>query len=150
MRKGAIPIATRQQNAARLRECGVRVVVGTDAGAALARFDEAVHVEMEALVAAGWTPLEAIEAGTQGSAIAIGREHELGTLVAGKLADVIVVAGDPSARISDIRNVDAVFLSGRLVVQRGVATLDTRPVPWPEDQVRERTKYRSTAARLGS
>ena len=57
-----MPIPVRQENARRLREAGVRVVVGTDAGASLARFDEAVHVELELLVGAGWSPLEAIEA----------------------------------------------------------------------------------------
>ena len=72
IRAGAIPFATRQKNAAMLREAGIRVVVGTDAGASLCRFDEAVHVEMEALVGAGWTPVEAIHAGTLGSATAVG------------------------------------------------------------------------------
>jgi imidazolonepropionase-like amidohydrolase len=70
LREGMVPIPVRQQNAWRLREEGVKVVVGTDAGAALARFDEAVHVELELLVGAGWTPLEAIEAGTRGAATA--------------------------------------------------------------------------------
>jgi imidazolonepropionase-like amidohydrolase len=147
IRKGAIPFAVRQQNAARLREAGVRVVVGTDAGASLARFDEAVHVEMEGLVGSGWTPLEAIEAATRGAAFAIGRDAEIGTLQPDKLADITVVRGDPATRISDVRNVEAVFQSGRLAVVRGTATLDSRPVPWPADQIAERTVYRSTAAR---
>ena len=147
IRKGAIPFNVRQQNAARLRESGVRVVVGTDAGASLARFDEAVHVEMEGLVGAGWTPLEAIEAATRGAAFAIGRAADLGTLEAEKLADIIVVQGDPSARISDIRNIEAVFLGGRQVVTHGAALLDLRAVPWPRDQIADRSRYRSTAAR---
>jgi len=147
IRKGAIPFAIRQQNAARLREAGVRVVVGTDAGASLCRFDEAVHVEMESLVGAGWTPLEAIAAGTSGSAVAIGREREVGSLEVGKLADLLVVTGDPTRRISDIRNVEAVFLGGRQVVRAGHATLDARPLPWPADQVDQRDTYRSTEAR---
>lgn len=147
IRKGAIPFAIRQQNAARLREAGVRVVVGTDAGASLARFDEAAHVEMESLVGAGWTPLEAIEAGTRGAAAAIGREHDIGTLETGKLADVVIVRGDPARHIADVRNVEAVVLGGALVVQSGTATLDARPLPWPSDQVAERSTYRSTEAR---
>lgn len=147
VRQGAIPFETRLQNAARLREAGVRVVVGTDAGAALARFDEATHVEMESLVLAGWTPLEAIEAGTAGSATAIGLEHEVGTLVPGKLADVVAVQGDPSRTISDVRHVVAVFLGGGLVVRGGSATLDDRPVPWPADQIAERAVYRATQVR---
>src|SRR5262249_21355626 len=142
IRKGAIPFAIRQQNAARLREAGVRVVVGTDAGASLARFDEAVHVEIESLVGAGWTPLEALEAATLGAAIAIGRDAEIGSLEAGKLADLVVVRGDPARHASDIRNVEAVFLGGRLVADTGHATLDARPVPWPVAEIAERTTYR--------
>jgi len=147
IRKGAIPFPIRQQNAARLREAGVRVVVGTDAGASLARFDEAVHVEMESLVGAGWTPLEAIEAGTRGAAAAIGRDQEIGTLEPGKLADIVIVRGDPARRITDVRNVEAVMLGGAFVVQAGAATLDARPLPWPTDQIAERSMYRSTEAR---
>jgi imidazolonepropionase-like amidohydrolase len=147
IRKGAIPFAIRQQNAARLREAGVRVVVGTDAGASLARFDEAVHVEMESLVGAGWTPLEAIEAGTRGAAAAIGRDQEIGTLEPGKRADVVIVRGDPARHITDVRNVEAVMLGGSFVVRTGAATLDARPLPWPSDQIAERSLYRSTEAR---
>ena len=144
VRAGAIPFPLRQQNAARLREAGVRVVVGTDAGASLARFDEAVHVELESLVGAGWSPVDAIAAGTSGSAAAIGRERELGSLEAGKIADLVIVRGNPARTISDVRNVEAVYLDGREVVRGGHAVLDTRPVPWPADQIAERTHYRST------
>ncbi len=147
IRKGAIPFPIRQQNAARLREAGVRIVVGTDAGAALARFDEAVHVEMESLVGAGWTPLEAIEAGTRGAAVAIGREHEIGTLEPGKFADIVIVRGDPARHIAEVRHVEAVVLGGAIVVRGGAATLDARPLPWPDEQIAERTAYRSTEAR---
>jgi len=144
IREGAIPFATRQLNAARLREAGVRVVVGTDAGASLARFDEAVHVELESLVGAGWTPVDAIAAGTLGSATAIDREAEIGSLQPGKLADLVVVRGNPARSISDVRQVQAVFLGGRQVASGGHATLDARPSPWPEDQIATRSVYRST------
>jgi imidazolonepropionase-like amidohydrolase len=147
IRKGAVPLAIRLENAARLRAAGVRVVVGTDAGASMARFDEAVHVEMECLVQAGWTPLEAIGAATLGAATAIGREKEIGSLVPGKLADMVVVGGDPTRTISNVRNVQAVFLGGVLAVETGHATLDARPVPWPSDQVAERSLYRATDVR---
>lgn len=144
IRAGAIPFATRQKNAAMLREAGIRVVVGTDAGASLCRFDEAVHVEMEALVGAGWTPVEAIHAGTLGSATAVGIEKDLGSLEAGKLADVVVVRGNPARNIGDVRQVEAVYMNGRRVASRGHATLDERPTPWPESAVATRTEYRST------
>ena len=78
VRAGAIPIPIEQENARLLREAGVQVVVGTDAGACLARFDEAVHLELELLVEAGWSPVEAIEAGTFGAAKAVRLDDEFG------------------------------------------------------------------------
>ena len=113
-------------------------MVGTDAGAALARFDEAVHVELELLVGAGWTPLEAIEAGTRGAAAAIGIAQEVGTIEPGKVADLVVVRGDPSRSISDVRQVEHVFQRGRLVASGGQLLDDGRPLPWPLGDIAER------------
>jgi imidazolonepropionase-like amidohydrolase len=145
LREGGVPIPVRQENARRLREAGVRVVVGTDAGASLARFDEAVHVELELLVGAGWSPLEAIEAGTLGAAAAIGLEKEVGTIEAGKRADLVVVRGDPTHHISAIRDVECVFQGGRLVASGGAVTSDARPLPWPVDEIVERRSLWSAA-----
>jgi imidazolonepropionase-like amidohydrolase len=138
LREGMVPIPVRQQNARRLRERGVRVVVGTDAGAALARFDEAAHLEMELLVGAGWSPLDAIEAGTRGAAAAIGLLEDIGTVEPGKIADLVVVRGDPSRNISDIRHVEHVFQRGREVASGGGLLADRRPLPWPVGEIAER------------
>lgn len=138
LRANAVPISVRQKNARRLRECGVKVIAGTDAGASMARFEEAIHVEMECLVGAGWTPLEAIEAATLGSATAIGRGDTVGTLEKGKLADIVVVRGDPTEDISQIRQVERVFIGGKLVVDSGHTQPDARPSPWPADEILER------------
>jgi imidazolonepropionase-like amidohydrolase len=146
LREGMVPIPVRQQNARRLRECGVNVVVGTDAGAALARFDEAAHLEMELLVAAGWSTLEAIEAATRGAASAIGMEKEIGTIEPGKLADLVAVRGDPARDISDIRQVEHVVQRGRVVASGGRLIDDGRPLPWPVGEIAER---RSLWDRLG-
>ncbi|MGH7263799.1 MAG: amidohydrolase family protein [Candidatus Rokuibacteriota bacterium] len=133
LRPGAIPFSIRQQNARRLRAAGVRVVVGTDAGAALARFEEAVHVELESLVGAGWTPVEAIEAGTRAAATAIGLADRLGSLAPGLLADVAVVRGNPAESISAVRQVERVYQNGCLVAVRGQLVQDARPTPYPPD-----------------
>ena len=138
LREGMVPIPVRQQNARRLREAGVRVVVGTDAGAALARFDEAVHVEMELLVGAGWSPLEAIGAATLDAAIAVGLEKEIGTVEPGKMADLVVVRGDPAQSISDVRQVLHVVQRGRIVATDGQLTDGRRPLPWPSGEIAER------------
>ena len=63
--------------------------------------------EMEILLAAGLTPMEILEAGTRNSAAACGESDELGTLEIGKLADVIVVDGNP---LEDITLMDQVIL----------------------------------------
>ena len=54
-------------------------------------------------------PREAIEAATLGSATAIGHGEQLGSLEPGKIADLLVVRGDPTANISEIRQVERVF-----------------------------------------
>jgi hypothetical protein len=94
----------------RLREAGVRVTTGTDVPAL---FDEfGVPFEMELLVRAGFTPLEAIRAATLDGASCLGVENELGSVEVGKRADLIIVDGDPTRDIRDIRRIAWVVLGG--------------------------------------
>jgi imidazolonepropionase-like amidohydrolase len=68
--------------------------------------------QLELLVEAGFTPLEAISICTLNGAKYLGRDAKIGTIAAGKQADLVVVNGDPSARIGDVRNVEIVFKQG--------------------------------------
>ena len=68
--------------------------------------------EVELLVEAGFPPLEAIAVATRNGARFLGRESEIGTLEAGKRADLVLVKGDPSTTIADIENVEMVFKDG--------------------------------------
>ena len=68
--------------------------------------------QLELLVEAGFTPLEAIAIGTANGARYLGRDARIGTLAAGKQADLVVVNGDPSSSIADVRNVELVFKQG--------------------------------------
>ena len=68
--------------------------------------------EIELLVRAGFTPVEAIHIATQNGAEVLGESDRIGTIAEGKQADLVVVSGDPSTNISDIRNVDLVFRKG--------------------------------------
>ena len=68
--------------------------------------------EIELLVEAGFTPIEAIQIGTQNGAIYLGQQDRIGTLAAGKQADLVLIKGDPSKNIDDIENVETVFKSG--------------------------------------
>ena len=68
--------------------------------------------ELELLVEAGLTPVEAIQVASYNGARLLGVEKEVGSIEAGKAADLVVVAGDPSKTISDFRNVETVFKDG--------------------------------------
>lgn len=68
--------------------------------------------QLELLVEAGFTPLEAIQIGTLNGAKYLGRDAKIGTIAIGKQADLVVVRGDPSANIGDVRNVETVFKQG--------------------------------------
>ena len=68
--------------------------------------------QLELLVDEGFTPLEAIRIGTLNGAIFLGRDARIGTIAAGKQADLVVIAGDPSTTIADVRHVDTVFKRG--------------------------------------
>ena len=68
--------------------------------------------EIELLVDSGFTPLEAIKIGTLNGAIYLGRAEHIGSISAGKNADLMIVKGDPSSRIADIENVEIVFQDG--------------------------------------
>jgi len=68
--------------------------------------------EIELLVEAGFTPLEAIRIATYNGAQYLGELDRIGTIAAGKQADMVVVKGDPSKTISDIENVEIVFKDG--------------------------------------
>jgi imidazolonepropionase-like amidohydrolase len=68
--------------------------------------------EVELLVEAGFTPVEAIKIATLNGATYEGRADSIGSIAAGKNADLVVVDGDPSKRIEDIENTEIVFKDG--------------------------------------
>jgi imidazolonepropionase-like amidohydrolase len=68
--------------------------------------------QLELLVEEGFTPLEAIAIGTRNGAKYLGRDSRIGSIVTGKQADLIVINGDPSRTIADVRRVDTVFKKG--------------------------------------
>ena len=68
--------------------------------------------EVELLVEAGFTPVEAIHIATYNGAQFLGELDRIGTIAAGKQADLVVIKGDPSKKIDDIENVETVFKDG--------------------------------------
>jgi imidazolonepropionase-like amidohydrolase len=68
--------------------------------------------EIELLVEAGFTPVEAIHIATENGAVYLGQQDRIGTLSPGKQADLVVIKGDPSKRIEEIENVEIVLKAG--------------------------------------
>jgi imidazolonepropionase-like amidohydrolase len=92
---------------------GGTLLVGTDptgGGGVIPGYSNQRGVEL--LVEAGLSPLEAIKSATMNGANFLGIGNRTGTIAAGKQADLMVINGDPSARIADIRNVEIVFKRG--------------------------------------
>lgn len=101
---------------ARAHRAGVTIAAGSDAGFLVNHGENAC--ELEELVKGGLTPLEAIRAATGSAARLLGLSEEIGTLEAGKLADVIVVEGDPLADITLLQRQEGithVLKDGRVV-----------------------------------
>jgi imidazolonepropionase-like amidohydrolase len=67
---------------------------------------------LELLVEAGFTPIEAIHIATQNGATYLGESDQIGSIAAGKAADLVVIAGDPTKNIDDVENVQLVFKDG--------------------------------------
>lgn len=82
----------------------------TGNGGALFGYGNQRNVEL--LVEAGLSPVQALQAATSNGAKALGIFGETGALVVGKNADMVLVAGNPAARIADVRNVELVFRDG--------------------------------------
>jgi len=70
------------------------------------------HREIELLVAAGFSPLEAIRIATLNGAIFLGQQDHIGSIAIGKNADLLITKGDPAVQINDIENVEIVFKDG--------------------------------------
>ena len=68
--------------------------------------------EVELLVEAGFTPLEAIKIASLNGAKFLGEDSRIGSIAVGKQADLMIVKGNPAAKISDIENVEIVFKDG--------------------------------------
>jgi len=93
-----------------LHRAGIPIVAGID----LVLPGRSLHHELELYVKAGLTPMEALRAATIVPAEVMRRDREVGSIQAGKRADLIIVDGNPLADISSIRNVKQVVTGGKL------------------------------------
>jgi len=100
--------------AGRFHALGGTLAIGNDFGGVRHVAPGMPLVEMRLFLAAGLTPMEVLEASTRHAAAACGLGDSLGTLVAGKLADIVVVSGDPLADLAAMDSVVAVIKGGEL------------------------------------
>jgi imidazolonepropionase-like amidohydrolase len=107
-------------NLRRLRELGTRFVVGSDAGAGITRFQDLWLCVAVFVASLGFSVVEAIQAATQTAAQALRIDKDLGTVEVGKLADIIVVRGNPeSDGVHCLQKVDLVLKEGKIVAADG-------------------------------
>jgi hypothetical protein len=100
-----------------LARSGVGIMVGTDFGGAYIFPGYSVHKEMEMLVEAGLTPLQALQAATINPVRYLGKTDSLGTVAAGKIADLVILSANPLEDIRNTTNIEAVILDGRLLMR---------------------------------
>jgi imidazolonepropionase-like amidohydrolase len=102
------PVA--QDSIRRIHEAGGVVACGTDQSSG-----PAVHRELELLAAAGIAPLDVIRIATHNSAVFLGKADQLGSIQAGRLADLVLLNADPGASIDNVKAIAFVMKNGEII-----------------------------------
>ena len=115
--------AMAQKNLKALRDAGVQIAMGTDSGALPTRIPGwAEHHELELMVHAGLSPMEALVAATRKSAAVLG-SVDRGTLQAAKRADFIILAANPLDDIRNTRQIVSIWHNGFEIKPRSAASI---------------------------
>jgi imidazolonepropionase-like amidohydrolase len=110
-----------QKNAITLHKAGVLTGLGTDADFPPGTWPgDAMHRELQLNVEAGLSPLEVIKMATYNGARILNADDRIGSLEKGKMADILIVRGDPSTDITASRNVVHVIKSGKLLDRKAL------------------------------
>jgi imidazolonepropionase-like amidohydrolase len=121
-----------------MREAGVRLMVGTDAAVLNVFPGASVHDELRLFVdSLGMSPLEAIASATRKPAEWLGLADSVGTITAGKVADLVLLDADPLADITNTRRITAVVLGGKLFQQRDLNALLAAVAAMPDRRVND-------------
>ncbi|MGF7218015.1 Tol biopolymer transport system component/imidazolonepropionase-like amidohydrolase [Spirosoma lacussanchae] len=111
-----------QQGVKALIDAGAHMTTGTDSP--FVPYGYSLHTELQSFVDAGLTPYQALRCATLWAAETVGVSNDLGTVEPGKLADLVIVDGDPLGNIRDVLNVDQVIRNGDVLP---IAQLLSRP-----------------------
>jgi imidazolonepropionase-like amidohydrolase len=111
-------VRTAMDNTRRLAEAGVPLAMGTDAGNPGTLHGPSVYREMELMVEAGLSPMAVLVASTRTGATALGRDADVGTIEAGKAADMVALRADPTVDIRNVQQVVWVMKGGVVTARR--------------------------------
>ena len=103
-----------------MRRAGVQILAGTDTPNPFCYPGLSLHDELALLVEAGLTPLEALQAATLKPARYLGMEKTLGTIEAGKAADLVLLEANPLEDIRNTKKIAAVVVRGKLLDRRAL------------------------------
>jgi imidazolonepropionase-like amidohydrolase len=106
-----------------MHEAGVPIGAGTDTPIGFAVPGYSLHNELEMLVRAGLSPIEALRSATLRPAEFFGLENEMGTVDVGRLADLVLLNANPLDDIHNTRTVHAVVTKGQLLTSEALAAL---------------------------
>lgn len=112
-------IPTLFDNVRIMKKAGVKIVAGSDSPNYGISIGGSLHVELQNLVKAGFTPAEAIQAATYTPASILDKNLSFGTVEEGKRADLLLVEGDPLKNIKDTENIAEVFVNGKRIERFG-------------------------------
>lgn len=106
-----------------MHKTGVPILAGTDLGNPFIFAGFSLHDELELFVKAGLTPREALQTATINPAKFLGKEKDLGTVQRGKLADLVLLDGNPLENISNTRRISGVVVNGKYLPQETLRKL---------------------------
>jgi imidazolonepropionase-like amidohydrolase len=107
-----------------MNRAGIKILAGTDSGSVpfvLQGFS--LHDELQLLVESGLSPLEAIQTATKNASECVGKQDSLGTIEEGKIADLILLEGNPLSSIANTRIINSVFFNGRYFDRQKLDTI---------------------------
>ncbi len=115
------------ENLVRAQRAGVTVAAGSDAGNIGTLHGPALHRELALMAEAGLTPMQVLVAATRGGTAVMRHSRDLGTLEAGKLADMVILNADPLADVRHTRRIHRVIKGGEVFDPNEIARTRLAP-----------------------